>query len=285
MRLLLGTRLRLLREQGNVSVAKAAAAIRGSQSKISRMERGHVGFKTRDITDLLPLYGVIDPARREEFMDLARQTDVRGWWHDYSDIVTRSAETYLGLEHGAALIRTFDGHVIPDLLQTPAYAHAALRVLHPAAPDEEVERRVRLLMCRQQALTHPEPLRLWAVLDEACLRRPLGDAAGMHAQVRHLIQACEQPNITIQVIPFSRGGHAGRYGPVTTVRFDEPELPDMVYLQQLIGSRFTDQQAETDRYLELMNEITYQALPPQATPMLLNQILHEAAQAPATTTA
>jgi hypothetical protein len=271
----LGTLLRKLRETGGVSTQAAADAIRGSHAKISRMELGRVGFKERDVADLLTLYDITDPAEREDFLELARQASRPGWWHQFSDILPQWFETHLGLEEAASVIRTYENQFVPGLLQTEDYARAVTRLGHPNAPAAEIERRVALRLTRQQLLTREDPPRLWVVLDEAALRRLLGGPEVMRAQLERLIKVSELSHVTLQIAPFSLGGVAAAGGPVTILRFLEKDLPDVVYLEQLTSALYLDKQEDVDNYMAVMDRLCAQSEPPSATIPFLEKFLDE----------
>src|SRR4051812_43121825 len=202
LRILLGAQLRHLREASNIGRDEAGYAIRASGSKISRLELGRVGFKERDVADLLTLYGVEDSQRREALLSLANRANVPGWWHNYADILASWFEVYVGLEEAASRIRAYEVQFVPGLLQTEEYARAVTLLGHPDASTEEVDRRVTLRMTRQQVLSGQNATHLWAVMDEAALRRPLGGAAVMRGQLDHLIEMAGSPNVTLQIVPF-----------------------------------------------------------------------------------
>jgi len=227
VRLLLGARLRRLRQAAGVTRDSAGDAIRASGSKISRLELGRTGFKQRDVSDLLSFYGVGDNAEREDLLALARQANAAGWWHSYSDVLPAWFEPYLGLEQAASIIRSYDVQFIPGLLQTPDYARAVARLMD-RVPESAVEQTVALRMRRQQLLHREHPPHLWAVIDETALRRPIGGRAVMLAQIDHLIRMSRRPHITIQVMPFSAGGHTGTGAQMIQLRFPEGLLPDLV---------------------------------------------------------
>jgi transcriptional regulator with XRE-family HTH domain len=238
LRILLGAQLRRLREGQRITLEEAGKRIRASHSKISRLETGRVGFKDRDITDLLTLYGVVDEEERDILRALARRANAPGWWHDYSDVLPHWFEAYVGLEEVATQIRAYEVQFVPGLLQTEDYARAVTLLGHDGAPPREIERRVRLRMARQSVLDRDDPPNLWAVIDEAVLRRPAGSPAVMHGQLRHLAELAERPNVTIQIIPFQAGGHSAAGGPFSILRFAEPDLPDIVYLEQLTSALY-----------------------------------------------
>jgi hypothetical protein len=259
LRILLGGQLRRLREARGLTRQNAGDAIRASDSKISRLELGRVAFKERDVADLLTLYDV-DPAKRDVLLALAREANNPGWWHKYSDIVPDWFELYVGLEQAASLIRTYEVQFVPGLLQTESYARAVTRLGHSRVSADEIERRVDLRMRRQELLTRPGAPTLWAVLDEAVLRRPLDGPEVMRAQVRHLVEVAGLPNVTVQVVPFRVGGHAAAGGPFSILRFSEPQLPDLVYLEQLTSAIYLDKRDEVGDYMAVMDRLCVDAI-------------------------
>jgi len=262
LRILLGAQLRRLREGQRITLEDAGKRIRASHSKISRLETGRVGFKDRDITDLLTLYGVTDEEEREALRALARRANAPGWWHDYSDVLPHWFEAYVGLEEVATQIRAYEVQFVPGLLQTEDYARAVTLLGHDGEPPRDIERRVRLRMARQSVLDREEPPNLWAVIDEAVLRRPAGSPAIMHGQLKHLAELAQRPNVTIQIIPFQAGGHAAAGGPFSILRFAEPDLPDVVYLEQLTSALYLDKPDTVDSYLRVMERICMEAATP-----------------------
>ena len=276
MRIALGTQLRRLREDRNVTVAEAARVIRGTHSKISRLERGRSGAKQRDVADLLSLYGVADEARREELLALARQASTPGWWQQYADIVPGWFELYLGLERAASVIVVYEVQFVHGLLQTEDYARAVVLIGREGAPAEEIDRRVSVRMKRQQLLTQPDPPSVWAVLDEAALRRSPGPPALMRAQLEHLLRIAELPSVTLQVAAFTVGPLAAAGGPFTILRFPEPDVPDMVYLEQLSSALYLDDPADVSDYLAVMTQLRAQAETEAASRDLIHALLKEA---------
>lgn len=274
-RLLLGARLRELREQRGISRESAGHAIRGSRSKMSRMEAGRHGFKPRDVEDLLTLYGVTDEAERATLLTLAEEANTPAWWQYFNDVVPAWMQTYLAAEQAASLIRCFEVQRVPSLLQTPDYARASLRLAHSDASEEEIERRVALRLSRQRILRGRPATRLWAVLDEAALRRPVGGLPTMRAQLRHLIEICRLPQVSVQIMPFLGGGHSAEGGPITIVRLPGSELPDVVYLEQLATGLYPDRPAEIECYWDAMNRLAVEAESPDETPTILHRILQE----------
>ena len=273
-RMLLGVQLRRLRESKGVSREDAGWEIRASGSKISRMELGRVGFKERDVADLLSLYGVVDEEQRTGLLALARQANTPGWWHTYGDLLPTWFQSYLGLESAAALIRTYEVQFVPGLLQTRDYAKAVVLLCHDGKAPEDVERRVDLRMARQQLLARPDA-RLWAVVDEAALRRPIGGPDVMRAQIASLIDATRLSNVTLQIVPFGVGGHAAAGGAFTILRFADQDLPDVVYIEQLASALYLDKRDDVDHYAAAMERLCVQAEPPNRTPEVLARILDD----------
>src|SRR5437868_1615171 len=211
-RMLVGIQLHRFREAAGITPEQAAYEIRASRSKISRMENGLVRFKERDVTDLLTLYGITDEQIRDRLVTLARQANTPGWWSKYGDIMADWFESYLGLETAASVIRTFELQFVHGLFQTEDYARAVTLLGHTGSSGEEIDRRVSLRLKRQDLLTSPNPPQVWSVLDEGALRRPVGGRQVMRAQLSRLAEVAEMRHVTIQVVPFDRGGHAAAGG-------------------------------------------------------------------------
>jgi transcriptional regulator with XRE-family HTH domain len=274
LRILLGAQLRRLREAKRLSLEEAGHVIRASHSKISRLETGRVGFKDRDIVDLLTFYGVTDEKQRQELRELAVRANSPGWWHDYADVLPSWFEDYVGLEEAASQIRAYEVQFVPGLLQTEDYARAVTMLGY--SNPKEINRRVNLRMARQALLSRQNAPSLWAVLDEALLRRPIGGPSAMRAQLKHLIEMSQRPNVTIQVIPFKAGGHAAAGGPFSLLRFAEFDLPDVVFLEQLNSAQYLDKPDIVDRYLAVMEQLCIDALTPAATLKTLRSMVREA---------
>jgi hypothetical protein len=275
LRMLLGAHLRRLREAQGVSREDAGWEIRSSESKISRMELGRVSFKERDVADLLSLYGLDDEEERARLLALARDANTPGWWHRFGDVLPGWFQSYLGLEATAALIRTYEVQFVPGLLQTSDYARAVVLLGHASAPAEELDRRVSLRMARQQLLTRTDPPQLWAVVDEAALRRPIGGAAVMRNQLKALIEITQLPNVQLQVVPFHVGGHAAAGGAFTILRFPDQDLPDVVYIEQLTSALYLDKRDDVDHYAAAMERLCVEAEPPDRTADVLTAILKD----------
>jgi transcriptional regulator with XRE-family HTH domain len=271
-RLVLGGQLHKLRESRGITAEQAAESIRGSHSKISRMEHGRVGFKERDVADLLTLYGVTDTEERAALLNLAREANTPGWWHAYSDILPAWAQPYVGLEAAASVIRTYQIQIIPGLLQTEGYARALIRQ-GSAATEDEIARRGELRASRQEILRRPDAPQLWAVVDEGALRRPVGSRQIVREQLQYLIEVADHPAVTLQIMPFAAGAHSAMGGPFTILRFAEPDLADVVYIEQLTTALYLEKPVEVDSYLEVMEQLCLQAEPVVNTAKLLHEIL------------
>jgi transcriptional regulator with XRE-family HTH domain len=271
---LVGAQLRRLREAQGVTRADAGYRIRASESKISRLELGRVGFKDRDINDLLELYGVEDAAQREALVALAREANSPGWWHSYDDVLPNWFQTYVGLEEAASLIRQYEIQFLPGLLQTEAYARAVFTAGSPKAPIADIDRQVHLRVTRQQILHRSTaPPTFWAVIDEAALRRPIGGRKVMREQVEHVLELMTQPNVTLQVVPFRNGVHGGEGGAFSILRFPEAELPDIVYVEQLVSAYYLDKREYVERYALAMDRLTTESLDAEATQDMLRSLL------------
>jgi transcriptional regulator with XRE-family HTH domain len=275
LRMLLGTQLRRFREAAGVTPERAGYELRASRSKISRLENGRVKLKSRDLNDLLTLYGVTDEDMRSKFIALAGQSNAPDWWAQYSDVLPSWFEAYLGLESAAATIRSFETQFVNGLFQTEDYARAVTQLGHMTVSGDEIERRVAVRLHRQDLLRRPDPPAIWSVMDEAVLRRPLGGAAVMRAQFQHLIEMAEVPHVTLQVVPFASGGHAAESGSFTVLRFEERDLPDVVYLEQLTGATYLDQRPDVEHYLEAADALSGAALTPAGTRQFIAQVAQE----------
>jgi transcriptional regulator with XRE-family HTH domain len=273
--MLLGAQLRRLREAADIPAEQAGYEIRGSRSKISRMETGRTAPKLRDVEDLLTLYGVTDEHARDRVTALTARSQQPAWWTRYNDVLPDWFETYLALESAAVSIRSFETQFVPGLLQTEEYARAVTRLGHQTAPDREIERRAGLRMRRQELLAGQRPPRVWAMLDEAVLRRPIGGAPVMRAQLRRLAEQAQQPGVRLQVVPFALGGHAGAGGSFSILRFEEQDLPDVVYIEQLTSALYLDQRPDVEHYLEVADQLSGEALNPANTIRFLDQAARE----------
>jgi hypothetical protein len=275
-RMILGNQLHRFREAAGISPDRAGYEIRSSRSKISRMENGRVGFKERDVADLLDLYGITDEETRAGLMTLARQANAAGWWSKYGgDIMTDWFEEYLGLEAAASVIRAFELQFVHGLFQTEAYARAVTMLGSTPASAEEIDRRVGLRLKRQDLLTSPHPPQVWSVMDEGALRRLVGGRTVMRDQLKRLIAVAELRHVTVQVVPFDRGGHSAAGGSFTVLRFGEEDVPDVVYMEQLTSALYLDKREDVDHYMEVMNRLSTEAFTPAQSLRFLDDIFRE----------
>ncbi|MFE3634556.1 helix-turn-helix transcriptional regulator [Streptomyces cellostaticus] len=271
--MLLGSQLRRLREARGITREAAGYSIRASESKISRMELGRVSFKTRDVEDLLTLYGISDEAERESLLSLAREANVAGWWHSYTDVLPSWFPTYVGLEGAASLIRVYEVQFVHGLLQTEEYARAVVRRGMKGASPADVERRVALRLERQKHLLADDAPEFHIVLDEAALRRPYGDRDVTRGQLQHLIDISERPNVRLQVMPFGFGGHSGESGAFTILSFPDADLSDVVYLEQLTSALYLDKREDVAQYEQALKELQQDSPGPDESRDLLRGLL------------
>ncbi|MFC4506328.1 MULTISPECIES: helix-turn-helix domain-containing protein [Streptomyces] len=271
--MLLGSQLRRLREARGITREAAGYHIRASESKISRMELGRVSFKTRDVEDLLTLYGITDEAERRALVGLAREANVAGWWHSYSDVLPNWFPTYVGLEGAASLIRAYEVQFVHGLLQTEAYAHAVVSRGMKGASAADIDRRVALRLERQKYLVAENAPDFHIVLDEAALRRPYGDREVMRGQLQHLIEISERSNVRLQVMPFGFGGHSGESGAFTILGFPESDLKEVVYLEQLTSALYLDKAEDVAQYEQALKELQQDSPGPDASRDLLRGLI------------
>lgn len=267
----LGAELRRRREEAGITIEAAAERLACSASKISRIETGHSSATPRDVEGLLEIYGV-HGAEAEVLLRFSREARQKGWWHPYNTVLTGA---YVGLEAAARSVRAYEQQVVPGLLQTEAYADALLREARPDITDVEVARRVRVRMARQSLLTQDDPLDLRVVLDEAVVRRPVGGDAVMRAQVARLIEAAGLPNVSVQVLPFSVGAHAGMDGTFAILDFPEPGDPDVVYAENATGGLFLEKDDDLRKYSFIFDHVCAAALGPEESVALLAQMTKE----------
>jgi transcriptional regulator with XRE-family HTH domain len=270
LRILLGTQLRRLRESRDITAQAAARAIRGSESKISRIELGRNAIREIDVLDLLTFYGV-GAVEREQLLSLAEQANRPGWWHRYNDILPDWFQSYVGMEEAATSIRMYEPQLIPGLLQTQQYTAAVLAFCD--IPIGESERHIILRKERQRRFTEGQ-LRLWAIVEETALRRPVGSEEILRDQLRYLLSLSSRQNLTLQIIPAGLGGHAVPSG-FTILRFGDAALPDVAYLEHLTSALYFDKKSDVDRYLLAMERLSIVSARPTETPHILTTIINE----------
>jgi hypothetical protein len=245
-----------------------------STSKISRIETGRVSVSPRDVRDMLDLYGVSAP-QRDSLVQLARESRQKGWWHAYSDTIQPRFATYIGLESAASDIRIYEVTLIPSLLQTEDYARTVIAAGAMDGAPAAVDRNVALLMARQPPLTSDDPPKLWAVLDEAALRRRVGGAGLMHMQLEHLLDLAGLPNVAIQVLPFGAGAHPAMGRPFVILAFPERADPDVVYLEDLTSALYVEDVDEVDRYNMFFNHLRATALSFEDSAALIKSVIKD----------
>jgi hypothetical protein len=275
LRMILARQLQALREKAGLSYEQAGAAIYSSEWTIRRMERAEGGLKPLTLKSLLMAYGITDVGEIDAFLALAREATRPSWWHSYDDVLPPWFRTALGLEEAATLIRAYQPQVIPGLLQTEGYIRAITAASFPAATPDFSQRTVALRLVRQQLLSRPDPPRYWAVLDESVLRRPIGGPLVMRDQLNCLIQAAQQPHVTLQVLPFAAGWHPALYGMFNIYRFPDDQLPDIVYGEALTSAWYLSKPEESARYIEALDQMCAMAVTPDQTIAILTDILKE----------
>lgn len=263
-RILLGALLKRLRENSGVARADAAYEIRGSDSKMSRLEAGKVSFKERDVDDLLKMYGITEGTDRDRVLEMAKESNKHGWWQRYNEVIPSWFEDYVGLEASASRIQTYELLFVPGLLQTPEYARAVVSAGHPDARDPGVEQRLNVRLQRQRILRRPDAPTFWAVLDESVLHRPIGSEDVLTAQMDHLLELAALPSVVLQILPWQLSGYAAEHA-FTMLRFAEPELPDLVYLEEHTGAAYLDKRPDVESYTRIMDRLTIDAMSPEAS--------------------
>jgi len=250
--------LRRLREAAGITIDQVAERLECSGSKISRIETGQTGVTPRDVRDMLGIYTVSNDYA-EMLLQIAREARQKGWWQLFGDVLTGA---YVGLEAAADHVHSYEGQVVPGLLQTEEYAQAMILAARPDISAAEVEKRVRVRMSRQSLLSQDEPLDLWVVLDEAVLHRPVGGAEVMRRQLSHLTSSGELPNVTLQVLPFAAGAHAGMDGAFTMLLYDESADQNLVFASNAAGGLFLEKENELERYEFIFDYLRAKALRP-----------------------
>jgi transcriptional regulator with XRE-family HTH domain len=273
-RIVLGTQLRKLRENAGITRSDAGYQIRASDSKVSRLELGRVAFKERDVADLLTMYGVSDAEEREQFLEMARKANEPGWWRRYTDVTPSWFQDFVGLQESASRIHTYELQFVPGLLQTEAYVRAVLTRGRPDYAPPDIEKRIHLRLERQKLITNPNPPRLWAIIDQSVLHRPIGGRRVLREQLQFLLEQSKQPHVTIQIVPTQLSGYAAE-GPFTLLRFAESELPDVVYIEHLGGAVMLDGVEEIEIFSRALDRLTVDAETPDRSRQLLAKTIAE----------
>ena len=271
----LGAELRRLREANSLKLEEVAEQLGLAPSTLSRIETGKAPTKTAYLTTMLGMYGVDDPAVRKVLVDMAREGHRKGWWSIYDDVLPSGFDIYVGLEAEASGLRSYETDVVHGLLQTTEYALAVLRELRPRDSDEQISRGVDLRMQRQRLLDHDPPLDLWLILDEGAIRRNIGGAKVMGPQLGHLIQASRWSNVTLQVLGFEAGAHAGLVGPFSILEFPERGDSEVAYTESVGGMIYLEKEREVRACAEAFDRMRAAALSPAASVELIQQVLEE----------
>jgi transcriptional regulator with XRE-family HTH domain len=266
----LGSELRRLREDHSIKLEEVAERLGVAASTLSRIETGKAPTKSVYLNAMLEMYGVTDPSQRQVLVDMAREGHRKGWWSVYDDVLPTGFGIYVGLEAEAAGLRSFEGEAVMGLFQTPDYARAILREVQVRDTDEQVERLVDLRMKRQEVLDRNPPLDVWMILDEAVIRRTIGGPEVMRDQLARLVEASKKPNVTLQVLPFSTGSHAGLRGPFSILEFPERADPDVAYVESVAGIIYLEKEREVRTAAEAFDRLRAAALSPgQSTDLII----------------
>lgn len=263
----LAAELRRLRESAELTIDEVGEKLECSASKISRIETGHVGVTPRDVRDMLEVYGIEDDGR-EALVQLAREARKKGWWHAYNEVFTGS---FVGLETDASSLHTHQALLVPGLLQTEGYTRAVIRAIRPDVTESDMERRVAARVVRQRLLTDAHPPEYWAVIDEAALHRKVGGPEIMRAQLERLVELAALPHVTLQVVPFSAGAHAGMEAPFLILGFPEQADPDVVYVENTTSGVYLEQPSDVHRYTLMFDHLRAAALKPDDTVVMVEQ--------------
>jgi transcriptional regulator with XRE-family HTH domain len=267
----LGVELRRHREAAGITIDMVADRMGCSTSKVSRIETGHTTASPNDVQNILDIYGTSD-AVKVELVQIAREARQKGWWHPYSTVLTGA---YVGLEAAARAVRTYEQQVVPGLLQSEEYAIAMIRAARLGDSEQEIEQRVRVRMGRQSLLTLDDPIDLRVVLDEAVLSRPVGGPTVMLDQLNRLIEAARLPNVTLQILPFVVGAHAGMDGTFAILEFEEERDADVVFTENATGGLFLEKSEELIKYTSIFETIQSTALPPEESIELIEMLIEE----------
>lgn len=271
----LGTELRKLRESNTYKLEEVAAQLGVAPSTLSRIETGKAPTKSAYLNQMLEMYGVIDPAQRQVLVDMAREGHRKGWWAAYDDVLPSGFDIYVGLEAETAAIRGYEISVVHGLLQTPDYARAVMREMFPRHSVEQIERLVDLRIQRQQRFDDDSPLELWAILDEAVVRRPVGGSAVMREQLEHLLAMAARPELTLQILPFSCGAHAGHGGPFSILEFPNRTDSEVAYVESVAGILYLEKDREVRARTDAFDRLRAAALAPAASADLIAQVARE----------
>jgi transcriptional regulator with XRE-family HTH domain len=264
----LAAELRSLRAASELTRDEVVERTGINAATMYRIEHARVRPQTRTLRTLLDLYGV-EKEQQAELVELLRDARERGWLHAYQSELPEHYTTYIGFEGEAESVWNYESLFVPGLLQTEDYARAVIRGTLPFASRDEVERRVEVRMARQEVLRNDNPLNLWAITDEAALRRQVGEPSVMRAQLLRLTEASELPNVTFQVIPFDAGAHAGMPGSFVFMQFAEAAIPDVIYIDSMAGDLFLEEESDVRRYKLVFEHLRAVSASPDASRALV----------------
>jgi transcriptional regulator with XRE-family HTH domain len=271
----LGTELRKLRESNGYKLEEVAAQLGVAPSTLSRIETGKAPTKSAYLNQMLEMYGVVEAGQRQVLVDMAREGHRKGWWAAYDDVLPSGFDIYVGLEAETAAVRGYEISVVHGLLQTPDYARAVLSEMFPRHATEQIDRLVDLRIERQRRLDDDPPLDLWAILDEAVIRRPVGGNQVMRGQLEHLLDMAAKPVVTMQVLPFSCGAHAGHMGPFSILEFPNRTDSEVAYVESVAGYLYLEKDREVRTRVEAFDRLRAAALSPSASVDLIAQVANE----------
>ncbi|GAX53345.1 helix-turn-helix domain-containing protein [Streptomyces mirabilis] len=272
----LGQELRRLRELKGMTAEEVAERLLVSQSKISRLENGRRSISQRDVRDLCGVYEVEDHRIVDSLMQMAKDSRQQGWWHSFGDI---PYSVYIGLETDAASLRVYDPQVVPGLLQTRPYAEALIAGALPETASGDIDKRVQVRLRRQERISAPEnPLRLWTVLDEAALRRVVGNRSLMRDQLEHLVEQSQLPHVTVQVIPFDMGAHPGLNGQYAILEFPDAADSSVVYIEGVTSDLYLEKANDVQKYSVMYEHLRAQALNVEQSRQFIADIAKEYAR-------
>ncbi len=271
----LGAELRRLREEAELTAEQVGVHLSCHASKIGRIENGRSGVRPLDLKAMFDLYGVANQKARDQLADLAKEGKKRGWWHVYSDVLAPTTAEYISLEAAASQVRSYEPILIPGLLQTEDYVRGLMRGGRVGSPTEDIEKRVRLRMERQARFTTEAPQHLWVVIGEAALRNRVGGTAVMREQLQRLVLACDQPNVTLQVLPFEVGAHPGVEGAFVVLSFPEQDQQDVILMEAMTSMLYLETEQQVSRYKFAFNHIRAAALAPQQSQEFLQGVLRD----------
>ena len=265
----LGSELRKLRDASGLKLEEVAAELGVAPSTLSRIETGKAPTKSAYLSQMLEMYGVTDPAQRQVLVDMAREGHRKGWWAAYDDVLPSGFDIFVGLEAETTGIRSYENSVVYGLLQTQDYARAVLRELQPRQTAEQIDRQVDLRMARQRRLDEEPALDLWVIHDEAVIRRAVGGAAVMRGQLSRLLEVAARPGMTLQVLPFESGAHAGLRGPFSILEFPDRTDSRIAHVESVGGFIYMEKEREVRACSDAFDRLRAAALAPGASADLI----------------